>query len=69
MALIINERSLIMEGKEKYIVVLEAYDKQLVKVVNEKITEGYIPHGNVVIAFDETGKIKNYVQIMMLKGS
>jgi len=33
MALIINERSLIMEGKEKYIVVIEAYDKQLAKVV------------------------------------
>jgi uncharacterized protein YvpB len=53
--------------KEKYITVVEAYDKQLVKMVNEKMKEGYEPHGNVVIAFNETGAIKSYVQIMMLK--
>ncbi len=55
--------------KEKYIVVVEHYDKQLTKAVNEKITEGYEPHGNVVIAFDSTGVIKYYVQVMMLKAS
>jgi rRNA pseudouridine-1189 N-methylase Emg1 (Nep1/Mra1 family) len=53
--------------KEKYIVVVEAYDKQLVKMVNEKIKDGYEPYGNVVISFNETGIIKSFVQIMMLK--
>ncbi len=53
--------------KEKYITVVEAYDKQLVKMVNEKIKEGYEPYGNVVIAFNEAGAIKSYVQVMMLK--
>ncbi|RKZ85375.1 MAG: hypothetical protein DRR19_16490 [Candidatus Parabeggiatoa sp. nov. 1] len=56
-----------MEDKNKYITVVEQYDKQLVKRVNERITEGYEPHGNVVIAFNEAGKITGYVQIMMLK--
>ncbi|HEC83780.1 MAG: hypothetical protein DRR08_02575 [Candidatus Parabeggiatoa sp. nov. 2] len=53
--------------KEKYIVVVEHYDKQLVKTVNEKMNEGYEPHGNIVIAFNEAGVIKSYVQIMILK--
>jgi rRNA pseudouridine-1189 N-methylase Emg1 (Nep1/Mra1 family) len=53
--------------KEKYIVVVEAYDKQLVKMVNEKIKDGYEPYGNVVISFNEAGTIKSFVQIMMLK--
>ncbi len=53
--------------KEKYITVVEAYDKQLVKMVNEKIKEGYEPYRNVVIAFNEAGTIKSYVQVMMLK--
>jgi uncharacterized protein YbcV (DUF1398 family) len=53
--------------KEKYIAVVEHYDKQLVKTVNEKIKEGYEPYGNVVVAFNEAGVIKSYVQIMMLK--
>ncbi len=53
--------------KEKYIVIIEHFDKQLVKTVNDKITEGYEPHGNVAIAFDQAGNIKNYVQIMVLK--
>jgi len=54
--------------KEKYIVVVEHYDKQLSKAVNEKMAEGYEPHGNVVVAFDNKGVIKYYVQVMMLKG-
>lgn len=53
--------------KENYIVVVEHYDKQLSKAVNEKIKEGYEPHGNVVVAFDHAGVIKHYVQVMMLK--
>lgn len=52
---------------EKYITVVEAYDKQLVKVVNEKIKEGYQPYGDLVIAFNEAGSIKSFVQVMMLK--
>ncbi|EDN67457.1 hypothetical protein BGP_2307 [Beggiatoa sp. PS] len=56
-----------MADKNKYIVVVEQYDKQLVKTVNDKITEGYEPHGNVAVAFNQTGLIKSYVQIMMLK--
>ncbi len=53
--------------KEKYITVVEAYDKQLTKSVNERIKEGYQPMGNLLIAFDEQGKIKTYVQVMMLQ--
>ncbi|RKZ52621.1 MAG: hypothetical protein DRR16_02970 [Candidatus Parabeggiatoa sp. nov. 3] len=56
-----------MMEKDKYIVVVEHYDKQLSKAVNEKMAEGYEPHGNVVIAFDSAGVIKYYVQVMMLK--
>lgn len=52
---------------EKYIVVVETYDKQLVKAVNEKIKEGYVPHGNVTIAFNNDGQIKSFVQVMVLK--
>lgn len=53
--------------KEKYIIVVEAYDKQLVKMVNEKMKEGYEPYGNVAISFNEAGTIKSFVQVMMLK--
>jgi len=52
---------------EKYITVVEAYDKQLVKTVNEKIKEGYEPYGDLVIAFNEAGAIKSFIQVMMLK--
>ncbi len=53
--------------KPIYITIVEQYDKQLVKSVNEKIQEGYKPYENVVLAFSETGIIKSYVQVMMLK--
>jgi hypothetical protein len=56
-----------MAEKNKYIAVVEQYDKQLVKSVNDKIKEGYEPYGNVTVAFNQTGLIKSYVQIMMLK--
>lgn len=56
-----------MEEKPKYIAVVEQYDKQLVKAVNEKMAEGYEPHGNVTVSFNENGVIKSFVQIMMLK--
>jgi hypothetical protein len=56
-----------MADKNKYIAIVEQYDKQLVKAVNEKLEEGYEPYGNVAIAFNEMGVIKSYVQIMMLK--
>lgn len=56
-----------MTEKNKYITVIEQYDKQLVKAVNEKMEEGYEPHGNIAIAFNETGIIKSFVQVMMLK--
>lgn len=52
---------------EKYITVVEIYDKQLVKVVNEKIKEGYQPYGDLLIAFNEAGAIKSFVQAMILK--
>ncbi len=55
--------------KENYIVVVEHYDKQLTKAVNEKMAEGYEPHGNVAVAFNSDGIIKYYVQVMMLKAS
>lgn len=53
--------------KEKYITVVEAYDKQLVKAVNEKIKEGYEPYGDLVISFNESGAIKSFIQVMLLK--
>jgi len=52
---------------DKYIVVVEAYDKQLVKAVNERIKQGYEPVGNIVVSFNEVGAIKSFVQVMMLK--
>jgi hypothetical protein len=52
---------------EKYIIIVETYDKQLVKSVNEKIKDGYIPDGNVTIAFNNEGQIKSFVQVMTLK--
>jgi hypothetical protein len=52
---------------EKYIVIVETYDKQLVKAVNEKIKEGYVPHGNVTVSFNSDGQIKSFVQVMVLK--
>jgi len=52
--------------KPIYITVVEQYDKQLVKSVNEKMQEGYKPHGNVVVAFNDAGAVKSYVQVMML---
>lgn len=54
---------------EKYIIIVETYDKQLVKAVNEKMKDGYIPHGNVTIAFNSDGQIKSFVQVMMLKNN
>ena len=56
-----------MEEKNRYIVIVEQYDKQLVKAVNEKMKEGYEPYGQVVVSFNEAGIIKSFVQIMMLK--
>lgn len=56
-----------MEEKNRYIAVVEQYDKQLVKVVNEKMKEGYEPYGQMAISFNEMGVIKSWVQIMMLK--
>ncbi|NJO14322.1 MAG: DUF1737 domain-containing protein [Thioploca sp.] len=56
-----------MEEKNKYIAIVEQYDKQLVKAVNEKIKAGYEPYGQVVISFNEAGIIKAFVQTMMLK--
>ncbi|MDM8565045.1 DUF1737 domain-containing protein [Candidatus Halobeggiatoa sp. HSG11] len=53
--------------KSIYIAIVEQYDKQLVKSVNEKIKDGYKPHGNIVVSFDKTGVIKSYVQVMMLQ--
>lgn len=53
--------------QEDYIVITENYEKQLVKIVNEKIQEGYQPYGNIVVSFGSDGKIKSYVQAMMLK--
>jgi len=53
--------------KDKYIAIVENYEKQLVKLVNEKMQDGYEPHGNVTIAFNHDGKVTTYVQIMMLK--
>ncbi|MEZ5673535.1 MAG: hypothetical protein R3E08_14645 [Thiotrichaceae bacterium] len=54
---------------EKYIVIVETYDKQLVKSVNERMKEGEIPHGNVTIAFNSDGQIKSFVQVMMLRNN
>ena len=56
-----------MEEKNRYIAVVEQYDKQLVKTVNEKMKEGYEPYGQVVVSFNEAGVIKSFVQIMTLK--
>jgi hypothetical protein len=56
-----------MEEKPKYITIIEQYDKQLIKAVNEKMAQGYEPYGNIALAFDGTGMIKAYVQTMMLK--
>jgi hypothetical protein len=56
-----------MEEKNKYIAVVEQYDKQLVKAVNEKMKEGYEPYGQVVVSFNEAGVIKTFVQMMILK--
>lgn len=56
-----------MEEKNRYIAIVEQYDKQLVKAVNEKMKEGYEPYGQVAISFNEAGVIKSFVQIMMLK--
>ncbi len=56
-----------MEEKNRYIAVVEQYDKQLVKAVNEKMKEGYEPYGQMTISFNEMGVIKSWVQIMMLK--
>jgi hypothetical protein len=56
-----------MEEKPKYLAIVEHFDKQLVKAVNEKIAQGYEPYGNVVVSFNEIGVIKSFVQIMMLK--
>lgn len=56
-----------MEEKNKYIVVVEQYDKQLVKAVNEKIKAGYEPYGQVVVSFNDAGVIKAFVQMMILK--
>jgi Domain of unknown function (DUF1737) len=56
-----------MEEKNRYIAVVEQYDKQLVKAVNEKMKEGYEPYGQMAISFNEMGVIKSWVQIMMLK--
>ena len=53
--------------KDKYITIVEHYDKQLIKMVNEKIQAGYEPYGQIAIAFNHEGKITTYVQIMMLK--
>jgi hypothetical protein len=52
---------------DKYIVIVETYDKQLVKAVNEKIKQGYEPVGNIVVSFNEMGVIKSFVQVMKLK--
>jgi hypothetical protein len=56
-----------MEEKNRYIAIVEQYDKQLVKAVNEKMKEGYEPYGQVAVSFNEAGVIKSFVQIMMLK--
>lgn len=56
-----------MEEKNRYIAIVEQYDKQLVKAVNEKMKAGYEPYGQVAISFNEAGVIKSFVQIMMLK--
>ncbi|MFK5969844.1 MAG: DUF1737 domain-containing protein [Candidatus Marithrix sp.] len=53
--------------KNIYITVVEQYDKQLVKSVNEKIQEGYQPYGNIIVSFNEAGVIKSYIQVMMLQ--
>ena len=58
-----------MDNQEKYIIVVETYDKQLVKVVNEKIKQGYEPYGNLTIAFNEAGVIKSFIQMMTLQKS
>jgi len=58
-----------MDEKPRYIVIVEQYDKQLVKAVNEKIAEGYEPYGSVVIASNQTGVIKSFVQPMLLATS
>ncbi|MCK5876762.1 MAG: DUF1737 domain-containing protein [Candidatus Marithrix sp.] len=50
-----------------YITIVEQYDKQLIKSVNEKIQEGYKPYGDIVVSFNEAGVIKSYVQVMMLQ--
>ncbi|BAP55906.1 hypothetical protein THII_1609 [Thioploca ingrica] len=56
-----------MEEKNRYIAIVEQYDKQLVKAVNDKMKTGYEPYGQVVVSFNEMGIIKSFVQIMMLK--
>jgi hypothetical protein len=56
-----------MEEKNRYIAVVEQYDKQLVKVVNDQMKEGYEPYGQMVISFNEMGVIKSWVQMMRLK--
>ncbi|HHB92933.1 MAG TPA: DUF1737 domain-containing protein [Thioploca sp.] len=53
--------------KNIYITIVEHYDKQLVKSVNEKIQEGYQPYGNITVSFNEAGIIKSYIQVMMLQ--
>ena len=50
-----------------YITIVEQYDKQLVKSVNEKLQEGYKPYGNLVISSNEAGVVKSYIQVMMLQ--
>jgi len=59
--------------KNRYIIVMDNPNVGIAKAVglmeqqiNAKITEGYVPHGNLVVTADEDGN-PNFFQPMVLK--
>lgn len=55
------------EKKRLYIIASSTDTAYLERMVNEKISEGYVPHGNLVVTQEEGVSGITYFQPMILK--
>lgn len=64
-----------MAKKDRYIIIMDSSSvgatnsaQMLVKQINEKINEGYIPHGGLTVTADQEGE-PSFFQAMIYKGT
>ncbi|OQW94695.1 MAG: hypothetical protein BWK79_05005 [Beggiatoa sp. IS2] len=64
-----------MSKKDRYIIIMDSSSvgatnaaQMMVKQINEKIMDGYVPHGGLIVTADQEGS-PSFFQAMIYKGA